>query len=89
MGFSDIAPELIGTAMTTLTCFTVGYNTGVYRRTIRELADDPFRYKEYEQFMKEKKFDSRKDFFEYYLGMPGRHFAYRYLGNPKNWGPRE
>jgi len=49
------------------------------------LSKDPFKSEEYENFLKNKREDSFKNFFNYYVGMPGRYFAYKYFDNPKNW----
>lgn len=65
--------------------FIVGYNIGTFEKTLRKLSEDPFRREEYEKFLKNKKNNSTRDFVEYYFGMPGRFFAYRYMDNPKNW----
>lgn len=65
--------------------FLLGYNIGTVNKTIKDLSPDPFRYNEYEKFLKNKRKDSTKDLFEYYAGMPGRFIAYKILGDPKNW----
>jgi len=77
--------EIIGGVLTPLTAFVVGFNIGRFNYTITKLSKDPFKSEEYENFLKNKREDSFKNFFNYYVGMPGRYFAYKYFDNPKNW----
>lgn len=65
--------------------FMAGYNLAVAEKTIKKLSSDPFRYSEYEEYLKNKRNDSKQDFFEYYAGKPGRLLAYKFMDNSKNW----
>lgn len=63
----------------------VGINVGSFQKTIRMLSKDPLRYDQYEESIKHKKNTGPMEFLDYYVGMPGRIFAYKIFDNPNFW----
>jgi hypothetical protein len=63
----------------------VGINVGSFQKTIRKLSKDPLRHDLYEESLKNVKNIGPMEFLDYYIGMPGRHLAYKIFDNPNFW----
>lgn len=77
--------EVIAGCINMSVAFGAGFSVDSFQKTMKVLSKDPFRYDKYEESLKNKKDNTTKDFLNYYVGMPGRILAYKYLDNSNNW----
>jgi hypothetical protein len=57
-------------------CLVVGVTIGVYVKTLANMDKLPQDIESNEKHFKEHRFDSARNFLEYYAGKPGRFLAY-------------